>query len=74
MDTVSLEQLREEEHNNFDHVFDDALGLHYGTGVDKFMEINDARMGEDSEDTEMRSKRADTLLQKGRFPISESFA
>jgi hypothetical protein len=68
MNTVSLDNLRDKEHNLFDHVHDDSAGLSYGTPTDKFMEINYGRMGEDSEKTALRKNRADKVLQRRSIP------
>lgn len=67
MEMVSLDHLRDNEHRVMDYEHDDAHGLAFGTTTDRFMELNDGRMGEDSEELTMRENRQSKLLQKGHY-------
>lgn len=64
MELESLDSLRDREHRLLDDEYDYTVGIHYNTPVDKFMEINDDRLGEDSEEATMWSHRSGRLLQE----------
>jgi hypothetical protein len=73
METVSLDELAEQEHALLDDEYDIAHGLHCGTTCDRYMEINDARMGEDSEELTLRENRARKLLSQGSLPSYQPY-
>lgn len=59
---VSLEELQEHEHAVLDAGVDDTEGLSSTTRVDRYMELNYGRMGEDSEELAVRENRARKML------------
>ena len=65
---VSLEQLQEKEYNIIDEEYTGLEGFDRKTSVDRYMELNHDRMGEDSERLAVRNQRADKMLQSGSFP------
>ena len=70
---ISLEALQEKEHRLLDDVHDDTHGLDELTSVDRFMELNNARMGEDSEELALREKRTRNVLWCRPLPSYQSF-
>lgn len=73
METISLDSLRDREHALLDNPHDDTAGLHYATRVDRFMEVNHGRMGEDSEELTMRENRTSKLLQERPIPSYQPY-
>jgi hypothetical protein len=65
---VSLEALQEREYRLTESNYDPCAGLDPATGVDRYMELNDGRMGEDSEELALREKRTRKLLSERPLP------
>jgi len=68
MELVSLDELRAKEHNLFDNTENETTGFATATRVDRYMELNNERMGEDSEGVALRENRASRMLRQGSFP------
>ena len=73
MTTVSLNYLKDREHALFDDEYDGMEGLCRHTPVDRYMELNHARMGEDSEVVALRQKHQNKVLQRGSIPDYQPF-
>jgi hypothetical protein len=73
MATVSLDALIEKEHRLLDHEEDNMVGLDPRTSVDRYMELNHAGMGEDSEELAMRQKATEKMLRERPLPNYQPF-
>ena len=73
MKTISLDSLRDREHRLLDHTHDDSVGLDYATTTYSFMELNNGRLGEDSEETSLREERTSKMLQERPIPSYQPF-
>lgn len=71
MAMVSLDALIEKEHRLLDHEEDNMVGLDRRTSVDRYMELNHAGMGEDSEEVALREKSTSKMLQERPLPSYE---
>lgn len=73
MKTVSLDAIRDKEHNMLDNDYDGLEGLSIHTPVDRYMELNDGRMGEDSEELAVREKHQSRMLSQRPFPSYQPY-
>jgi len=73
MKTVSLDALRDREHQLLDHEYDDSIGLGAGTTTDRYMELNDGRMGEDCEEVASRQEHTRKVLSNRPLPSYNPF-
>lgn len=69
---ISLDALREKELSLLDGPNYD-YGLSEYTATDRFMELNHADMGEDSEEVTLRENRARKLLSERPLPSYQPF-
>lgn len=66
--TVSLEALQDKEYRLLDHEEDNMGDLDPLTATDRFMELNYAGMGEDSEELAVRENKTRKLLSERPLP------
>lgn len=67
IELVSLEELQEREYRMHDTP-NDMAGFSRSTPVDRFMELNDESMGEDSEGVTLREKHSRKVLLNRPLP------